>query len=136
MNGTTKTPDQPVTGLLEHLRKSQEYAGVFDWDAQTAESAVFAVGRPILNRAGIVRVHYINYGWFLRELSRLLRTRSGEDLAVELEASLVKWSGWGLSRALLEHLILECWEKARPGEEDEGSVPGVTDSEPGLRHEA
>jgi hypothetical protein len=69
----------------------------------------------------------MHYRWFLRELTRLWRTRTGRDLAFHLELCIRKWAGLGLEPRTLQFLICEAHErlkaqiatKARNHEEEE-----------------
>jgi hypothetical protein len=50
------------------------------------------------------------YRWYLRELSKLLRTKTGWDLALELEIALRKWAAYRLDPELLQALMCDCYE--------------------------
>lgn len=76
-----------------------------------AEKVVRAVGMPALCRAGLPLVRLCQYEWVLREMSRILRTESGPELAVSLELLIRKWGTHGMDGNVLQNLVLTVWDQ-------------------------
>jgi hypothetical protein len=66
---------------------------------------------PILYQRGLSRVEVVFYGSFLREMSKLMRRKEGDALALALDAMLAKWSVRGLDPALLKTLICHSYSE-------------------------
>ncbi len=62
---------------------------------------------PLLEGAGMSALQRMHYGWFLRELARLWRTKTGRDLAFHLELCMRKWLGFGLEKNTVQFLVSE-----------------------------
>ena len=62
---------------------------------------------PLLEGSGMPGLHVMHYGWFLRELARLWRTRTGRDLAFNLEMCIRKWLNLGLETNTVQFLVTE-----------------------------
>ncbi|MBM3330251.1 hypothetical protein FJY68_00185 [candidate division WOR-3 bacterium] len=102
--------NQRARDLLDRVRHKRKVLSLFDMPSDLAEAAVWEIGRTILDHQGLRLVEQNAYRWYLRELSRLLRTRTGWDLALELEICLRKWAGYKLDSELLQALLSECYE--------------------------
>jgi len=63
--------------------------------------------RPLLDASGMSGLQVMHYGWFLRELARLWRTRTGRDLAFNLEMCIRKWLNLGLETNTVQFLVTE-----------------------------
>jgi hypothetical protein len=61
----------------------------------------------LVQGAGLPVLQVMHYGWFLRELARLWRTRQGRDLAFHLELCIRKWVSLGLESRTLQFLVCE-----------------------------
>jgi hypothetical protein len=116
--------DQTTRDLLDSIRHSRKPLCLFEMPADLAEAAVWEIGKVLLDHQGLPLVQYNTYRWFLRELSKLLRTRIGWELALELELCLRKWVGFCLDPAMLQALLRECYGRigAMTPEEIEGSA--------------
>jgi hypothetical protein len=103
---------EPKTrNVLDRIRHSSKFLSVYDMPADLAEAAVWEVGKALLDNLKMPMVQYNNYRWFLRELSKLLRTKTGWDLALELEICLRKWSVYLLDPKALQALLRECCDR-------------------------
>jgi hypothetical protein len=102
--------NQRSRDLLERVRHKRKVLSLFDMPADLAEAAVWEIGRVVLEHQSLPLVEQNCYRWYLRELSKLLRTKTGWDLALELEICLRKWVGFRLDPELLQALLCECYE--------------------------
>lgn len=80
----------------------------------TAETALRNRIIPLLQAANLPRLTILYYGWFLRELAGLWRSRTGPDLAFHLELSIRKWVGLGLQPDTLQLIIREIFRHLNP----------------------
>jgi hypothetical protein len=96
---------------LDRVRHSRKVLSVFEMPADLAEAAVWEIGKIVLADHHLPLVQYNQYRWYLRELSKLLRTKTGWDLALELEICLRKWTVYSLDRVLLQALLRECLDR-------------------------
>jgi hypothetical protein len=69
--------------------------------------------------AGLPVLQVMHYGWFLRELARLWRTRQGRDLAFHLELSIRKWVSLGLESRTLQFLVCEAHSRLKSAKGEE-----------------
>jgi len=67
----------------------------------------------LIEGAGLPVLQTMHYRWFLRELARLWRTRTGRDLAFHLELCIRKWVGLGLEPRTLQFLVTEAHERLK-----------------------
>ncbi len=85
---------------------------------------------PLLEGAGMSALQRMHYGWFLRELARLWRTKTGRDLAFHLELCMRKWLGFGLEKNTVQFLVSEIHLRlksaAAAGRADAGLHPPIT----------
>ncbi len=94
----------------------------------------------LIEGAGLPALQTMHYRWFLRELARLWRTRTGHDLAFHLELCIRKWDGLGLEMRTLQVLVCEAhqrlkgWHQTRTGSVASGSVPGPAETETTVRN--
>ena len=63
--------------------------------------------KAILAGSGLPRIYVIQYGWFITELGRIFRTRSGRELAFHLELCIRKWLNLGLESRTVQFLVCE-----------------------------
>ena len=103
--------DQRTRMLLDRVRHSRKPLSVYEMPADLAESAVWEIGKVVLDAQQLPLVQYNTYRWYLRELSKLLRTKTGWDLALELEICLRKWVAYRLNLTLLQALVCECCDR-------------------------
>jgi hypothetical protein len=55
----------------------------------------------------------LQYRWFLREMVRVFRTRSGPELAAQVDLVLAKWHAFGLNVELMQWLLGALWMQVR-----------------------
>jgi hypothetical protein len=121
--------------LLDRVRHKPKFLSVFDMPADLAEAAVWEIGQLALKDTPVPLVQQNGYRWYLRELSRLLRSKTDWDLALEMEICMRKWVGYSLNPELLQMLLCECYDRigAMTPEEVEESRDSTAKT---LRHEA
>ena len=102
-------PNQQSRDMLERVRHMSKVLSLYDMPADLAEAAVWEIGRTLLDRMELPPVTQSGYRWYLRELSKLLRAKTGWELALELEITLRKWVGYRLDPQLLQDLLYECY---------------------------
>jgi hypothetical protein len=103
--------NQDTRDLLDRVRHKRKCLTLYDMPADLAEAAVWEIGKILLDPQKLPTVQYNTYRWYLRELSKLLRTPAGWDLALELELCLRKWVGFCLDPAMLQALLRECYDR-------------------------
>ena len=118
--------NQQSRDLLERVRHKSTVLSLYDMPSDLAEAAVWEIGRSLLERMQLRMTEQNAYRWYLRELSKLLRTRTGWDLALELEIALRKWVGYRLDPELLQALLCECYDH----------IAGMTPEEVEIRHDS
>jgi len=101
--------EEDTRTMLTCIRAVQGKLRLDDVDSDLAEQAVVVICRPLLDAAGLRLCHYNQFRWFLRELARVLRTRSGWELAYDIEELLRKWTRYGLDPALLQRVVREAY---------------------------
>jgi hypothetical protein len=103
---------EPETrAVLDRIRHSSRVLSVYEMPADLAEAAVWEIGRVLVDNQHLPLVQYQTYRWFLREVSKLLRTRTGWSLALELEICLHKWQEYRLDPLLTQALVRECCDR-------------------------
>lgn len=103
--------DLRTQAVLDRIRHSSKVLSIYEMPSDLAEAAVWEIGKLVLDPQHLPLVQYNVYRWYLREMSKLLRTKSGWDLALELELCLRKWVGFCLDPVLLQALMRECCER-------------------------
>jgi len=103
--------DPKTQQALDRIRHTSNVLSLYEMPADLAETVVWEIGKQLLEDLQMQFVSYNQYRWFLRELSKLLRTKTGWDLALELEICLRKWAAYRLDQVLLEVLVRECLER-------------------------
>jgi len=116
--------DEKTKELLDRVRHSRKTLSVYEMPSDLAEAAVWEIGKIVLEDSHLPLVQHNAFRWYLRELSKLLRTKVGWDLALELEICLRKWLAYQLDPALLQALLCESYERigAMTTEEVEGEA--------------
>jgi len=84
-----------------------------DASADAAERLVRNLIKPMLWGAGMSNFEAMTYGWFLREVSRLWRSKTGRELAFYLELCIRKWTSLGLNPSIAQFLITELHERLK-----------------------
>jgi len=102
--------NQRSRDLLDRIRHRSKVLSLFDMPSDLAEAAVWEIGRIVLGPMQLSFANLNGYRWYLREVSKLLRTKTGWDLALELEICLRKWAAYNLDPELLQALFCECYD--------------------------
>ena len=97
--------------VLDRIRHSSKFLSIFEMPSDLAEAAVWEIGKIVLADRGLPLVQHNGYRWYLRELSKLLRTKTEWDLALEMEICLRKWAAYSLDSDLLQTLLRECYDR-------------------------
>jgi hypothetical protein len=97
--------------VLDRIRHTNKVLSIFEMPADLAEAAVWEIGKLALKDTPVPLVQQNGYRWYLRELSKLLRTKTEWDLALEIEICLRKWIGYSLSPELLQMLLCEVYDR-------------------------
>jgi hypothetical protein len=123
--------------LLDRIRHSSRVLSLYEMPSDLAEAAVWEIGKMGLENQHLPLVQYNQFRWFLRELSKLLRARTGWDLALELEICLRKWVAYRLDPVLLQVLVRECLDRigAMTPEQIEEKVEVKAEAEHGGAHQ-
>jgi hypothetical protein len=114
--------DERTRVLLDRVRHSTATLSVYEMPPDLAEAAVWEIGKIVLEDRHLPLVQYNTYRWYLREMSKLLRIKTGWSLALELEICLRKWLAYQLDLGLLQVLLCECCDRISamtPGEVEE-----------------
>jgi hypothetical protein len=129
--------DPKSKAVLDRIRHSSKVLSIYEMPSDLAEAAVWEIGRVLVENAHLPMVQCNTYRWYLRELSKLLRTKTGWDLALELELCLRKWVGFCLDPAMLQALMRECCERIgeMTPEEVEEKVEVKVEAEHGVAHQ-
>ncbi len=69
--------------------------------------------QPLLEGSGMPGLQVMHYGWFLRELARLWRKKTGRDLAFHLELCIRKWLNLGLESNTVQFLVCEAHQRLK-----------------------
>ena len=114
-----------MESLMKPVTLSQDVSKVLDEIRAGAENALYGAGSveseelfakhvvSLVEGAGLPVLQTMHYRWFLRELARLWRTRTGRDLAFHLELCIRKWVGLGLEPKTLQFLVCEAYERLK-----------------------
>ena len=93
--------------VLNDIRAAEKPGLLYGRTAAEAEKEVRGIGMPVLEDANLSQVVIMQYSWFLRELARVFRTRTGHDLAWHIETVMRKWLGYGLEPNTMQYLVSE-----------------------------
>jgi hypothetical protein len=106
-------PTEFCNELLADMRKSLEPHRLYGRDPKVGDELAAAVLDPALAGAPIPLGLKLEYRWFLRELVRVFRTRSGPELAMQAELVLQKWHGFGLKVEMMQWLLGAVWSRVK-----------------------
>lgn len=104
--------NRDTAAVLDEIRAGAENP-LYGAPAATAQAEFRRLILPLLEGAGLPRLLVLHYGWFLRELAQIWRTRTGPDLAFHLEFCIRKWVGFGLEARTLQFLVCEISRRLR-----------------------
>jgi len=97
--------------LLARVRASPSPEQVFGLEPAAADARARGAIDPLIEGAALPLTKLNQYRWFVAELCRLMRTRSGPDLAYCMELSLKKWLGFGLEPNTVVFLAGELFDR-------------------------
>jgi hypothetical protein len=103
---------------------------LYGLEQDMVEQALRKVVDPLLEAAGLPLNRKDQYHWFLRELSRLYRTRYGHDLVFCIELAMRKWQGYGLSPQVMGILVCEIDRELRVIAGETTETPDEEDKQP------
>jgi len=103
---------QDVTRVLEEIRAGAENT-LYCAEPGKSEALFAKHVASLIEGAGLPVLETMHYRWFLRELARLWRTRTGLDLAFHLELCIRKWVGLGLEPRTLQFLVCEAHDRLK-----------------------
>jgi hypothetical protein len=118
MRSTQKPEDSSrrFARVLDRIRAGTDRLDLDDVGAWDEDERVRKLGLPVACQYGCTRVELVHCGWFLREMSKLMRRKDGPELELALELLVTKWVRRGLDRSLLQELICHCYtELCREG---------------------
>jgi hypothetical protein len=104
--------NRETTQALDEIRSGAENA-LYGTASADAEEKLHHYILPLIEGSGLPNLQVMHYRWYLRELARLWRTRTGRDLAFHLELCIRKWVGLGLEPRTLQFLICEAHERLK-----------------------
>ena len=106
------TLTQDVVRALDEIRAGAENA-LYGAESDKSQELFTKHVVSLVEGAGLPVLQTMHYRWFLRELARLWRTRTGRDLAFHLELCIRKWVGLGLEPRTLQFLVTEAHERLK-----------------------
>jgi hypothetical protein len=95
--------------VLERIQAGADRLDLDDVGAWDEDERVRRLCLPIMCQWGLSRMELVFCGWFLREMSKLMRRKDGPGLAPALEFLVTKWSLRHLDPDLLKSLICHCY---------------------------
>lgn len=104
---------------LDEIRHARRACLLHGLAADKAEAEVRRIALTMVEDANLSRIATMQYWWFLREITRLFRTRTGADLAWHIEAVMRKWLEYGLEQNTMQLLVGEVILKTRQETEDD-----------------
>jgi hypothetical protein len=106
------TLTQDVVRVLDEIRAGADNA-LYCAKPDVSEELFAKQVVSLVEGAGLPVLQTMHYRWYLRELARLWRTRTGRDLAFHLELCIRKWVGLGLEPRTLQFLVTEAHERLK-----------------------
>ena len=101
------------TEVLAEMRSPKVTTSLLGLGVEEANAKIRDVVEPLLAGAALPMVVMNQYRWFLQEMARQLRTRSGGELAFHAELILRKWQTLGLEPNTMQLLLSEVWQRVR-----------------------
>ena len=112
LNSPTVPSFPDVDRVLDEIRAGAENV-LYGAGPEKSEELFAKHVVSLIEGAGLPVLQTMHYRWFLRELARLWRTRTGRDLAFHLELCIRKWVGLGLEPRTLQFLVTEAHERLK-----------------------
>ncbi|MCX6841351.1 MAG: hypothetical protein NTX53_03575 [candidate division WOR-3 bacterium] len=106
--------------LLSRVRASPSPERVFGLEPAAADAMARGVIDPLIDGAALPFSKLNQYRWYVSELCRLMRTKSGPDLAYCIELLFAKWIGFGLEANTAVFLAGELFDRLAQKPEPEG----------------
>jgi len=103
--------DKETMALLDDIRRSDRPLVVYGTDPETCDRIIHELTDPILEGAALPTVVLNQFRWFVRELGKLFRTRTGFDLGFNLELVLRKWQSYNLEPRSMQLLLKELYTR-------------------------
>jgi len=112
----SEEPSRRFCRVLDRIRAGTDFLFLDDVGAWDEDERARRLGLPFACRHGCTRVELVYYCAFLRQMSRHMRRKDGDDLAFELGLLVDRWVRRGLDRSLLQELVCHCYaELCREG---------------------
>jgi hypothetical protein len=102
---------------------------VYGLEPAAAEAKAHSVIDPLIEGTGLPVARLNQYRWYLAELCRLMRTRSGPDLAYCMEFTIKKWLSFGLEPNSVVVLASELFDRLRPKADTENPESRIQSAE-------
>ncbi|MBM3323008.1 hypothetical protein FJY69_05985 [candidate division WOR-3 bacterium] len=99
--------NQETTEVLEEIRNADEPYSAYGEDPAKLEAELRATTQPLLVGAGLDNLTVMQYLWYVRELSKVFRTRTGRELAFQAELVMRKWLSFGLEPNTMQFIFRE-----------------------------
>ncbi len=104
--------NRDTTQTLDEIRSGAENV-LYGVDSAQAEENINRYVMTLIEGSGLPNLQVMHYRWFLREMTRMWRTREGRDLAFHLELCIRKWVGLGLEPRTLQFLVCEAHQRLK-----------------------
>lgn len=115
-----KMPEPPkfemsefCANLVAEIRNASEPHRLYARDPNACDELTGKVADPVLAGAPIPLCTKLQYRWYVSEVVRLFRMRTGPELAMQLELVLVKWHGFGLRQDMMQWLLGAVWARVK-----------------------
>lgn len=105
--------------VIDAIQTATETHRLYGRDTKACDATVSELCRRLLDDAPMPVTERNKYRWFLGEAARLLRTRTGGDLADGYVMLLAKWKNLGLKQNRMELFLGALWNAVRPLEAEE-----------------
>ncbi len=106
----TETPlnlNPETAKVLDQIRNAARPCSVYGQDPAEVEAELGNLVRPLLEGAGLDRLTVMQYLWYVRELARVFRTRTGRELAFQAELVIRKWLSFGLEPNTMQFIFCQ-----------------------------
>jgi len=90
---------------LDDMRRTERPTHLFGSDPAACDSWLKKRTEELVIAAGISSAHMDTYREFIKHMGRLYRSKTGYDLAFNIELSLRRWCDWGLDAGVLQQLV-------------------------------
>lgn len=115
-----------TVAVLDEIRHSTEPCLAYGLKPEQCEQVFKEITEPMLVGAALPMVILNQFRWYVRELTKLFRTKAGLDLAFNLELCMRKWLSFGLEPNTMQFLFCEIHRRLK-----RMSAPPLEPSNPG-----